>query len=217
MVYGIIFGVLAAGLIFGAMVLLKKKLVSATATQSEKLKEEIAVTTGKLKELAAFAPAYASKLQLTAIEDGIGGEITALSDEKNRLKQVEEKLESAQKLVEEKEGTQQETKASKDEDEQKLRELLAAYNDISSESIALERKLASSLKNLETMMGEVQMTDQQKTFLNELVTALTDASSQLRELLTEYQSINERLNNLEAQHNDLEEEYTKLVEQQLGE
>ena len=47
--------------------------------------------------------------------------------------------------------------------------------------------------------------------------ALSDGGALLRDLITEYQSVNERLDMLRIQHEDLEEEYTKLVEQQLGE
>jgi hypothetical protein len=38
----------------------------------------------------------------------------------------------------------------------------------------------------------------------------------LRDLIIDYQGLNERLDNLKGQHADLENEYTKLVEQQLG-
>ena len=65
-------------------------------------------------------------------------------------------------------------------------------------------------------MNEVQLTDAQKAVLQELSNTLTNSGSVLRDLLTEYESINERLNMLKLQLNDLEDEYTKLVEKQLG-
>lgn len=213
----LIIAILTSGLIVGATFVLKKRLITSSGSASASIQEEITAITRKLEELAQYAPAYTSRKQLENIEQQLTDESTQLEKEKIRLKEVETKLESAQKLVETKEGQQQETKSSREEDEQKLRELMAAYTDISSESIGLERKLAASLKNLETIVSEVKMTDDQKAVLNDLLNSLTEGSSRLRELLTEYQVVNERLEMLQQQHGDLEEEYTKLVEQQLGE
>ncbi len=217
MVSALIIAILTSGLIVGATFVLKKRLITSSGSASASIQEEITAITRKLEELAQYAPAYTSRKQLENIEQQLTDESTQLEKEKIRLKEVETKLESAQKLVETKEGQQQETKSSREEDEQKLRELMAAYTDISSESIGLERKLAASLKNLETIVSEVKMTDDQKAVLNDLLNSLTEGSSRLRELLTEYQVVNERLEMLQQQHGDLEEEYTKLVEQQLGE
>ena len=217
LVFAIVIGILTSGLSVAGAVFLKKQLASSAGTETEAIQLEINEVTKKLEELAGFAKGYASKKQLDNVEAQLQTERNNLSREKEKLKEVEAKLEGAQKSVETKEGQQQETKSAKEEDEQKLRELMAAYADISSESMALEKKLAASLKNLEVIITEVKMTDNQKAVLNDMLTALTDGSSRLRELLTEYQIVNERLNMLTGQHSELEEEYTKLVEQQLGE
>ena len=217
MVAAIIIALVCSGLSVGASIFLKKKIASSTGTESVTIQGEIDEVALKINELLQYAKGYISKKQLESVEQQLVDENTALDRKKARLKEVEAKLETAQKNVETKEGQQQETKSAKEEDETKLRELMAAYGDISSESIALERKLATSLKNLETIIAETKMTDIQKAVLNELLNTLTNGSSRLRELLTEYQVVNERLNMLSHQHNDLEEEYTKLVEQQLGE
>ena len=73
------------------------------------------------------------------------------------------------------------------------------------------------MKNLESILGEVTLTDDQKAELDKLNDALSSAGENMRTLITEYESVNERLKMLREQHEDLEEEYTKLVEQQLGE
>ena len=217
MILGIIIALLTAGLSFGAAYALKNQLLSSAGAEVAVLQGEINQLTGELSELATRAPTYVSKRQLQTIESQLAGEKETLQKEKERLKDIEVKLENAQKLVEDKESHQHETKAVKESDEQKLRELLASYAQNSEEAMILEKKLATSLKNLETIISEVQTTQDQKAILNDLLNALTEGGARLRELITEYQMVKERLEMLQHQHHDLEEEYTKLVEQQLGE
>jgi predicted nucleic acid-binding Zn-ribbon protein len=66
------------------------------------------------------------------------------------------------------------------------------------------------------MIVEMPMTADQKAVFQALSDTLSSASSRLRDLIIDYQGLNERLDNLKGQHADLENEYTKLVEQQLG-
>ncbi|RIL09567.1 MAG: hypothetical protein DCC75_06225 [Proteobacteria bacterium] len=73
------------------------------------------------------------------------------------------------------------------------------------------------MKSLDTLTADLQLTPDQKGAFDDLSNGLTAASARLRDLLTEYNTLNERLVNLQQQHLDLEEEYTRLVEQQLGE
>jgi predicted nuclease with TOPRIM domain len=61
------------------------------------------------------------------------------------------------------------------------------------------------------------MTQSQREMFLGLQSTVEEAGARLRDLLMEYQTVNERLNMLRQQHSDLEEEYTRLVEQQLGE
>ena len=78
-------------------------------------------------------------------------------------------------------------------------------------------KLDQIQKSLDNIMAELELTEDQRGLLDELSKALTSAGSNLRDLLMEYEAVKTRLENLRQQHLDLEEEYTKLVEQQLGE
>jgi len=217
MIAAIVISLISSAVMILATFALSKKLAGNSGGGTEAIESEINQALAKIEQLLKFAPGYVSKGQLSAVETQLTEENANLGKEKENLKVVEAKLETAQKLVEEKEGQQQETKSSREDDENKLRELMATYTDISGESMALERKLAASLKNLETIMSEVPMTDDQKAVLSELLNALTEGSSRLRELITEYQVVNDRVTMLNQQHGDLEEEYTKLVEQQLGE
>jgi hypothetical protein len=66
------------------------------------------------------------------------------------------------------------------------------------------------------MTSEVALTADQRAIFEALSTALTTASSQLRDVIIAYQNAHERLVALQGQYTDLENEYIKLVELQLG-
>ncbi|MCB0336767.1 MAG: hypothetical protein KDD62_10695, partial [Bdellovibrionales bacterium] len=144
----------------------------------------------------------------------------ALSDlerEKLSLKDIENKLDNSQKSVEQREIEQQDLKTSQETSEDKLQELMGSFASISEEATKLEAQLADALKALDNIQSTVEITPDQKATIDELTAALEEAGSLLRDLLMEYQALNERLEMLQTQHDDLEDEYTRLVEQQLGE
>jgi primosomal protein N'' len=122
----------------------------------------------------------------------------------------------AQAEVLQREASHQDIKTAKRDDEVALQEVVSNYNDISTESVSLERRLAESLKSIDKMSAEVALTADQKAVFEALSTALTTASSQLRDVIVAYQNMHERLAALQGQYADLENEYIKLVELQLG-
>lgn len=205
-----------AGAAYGIMIALKKNAVASTSGGKDQLIADIEKETGLAKALVQFKDSYGSKLQFTKIEELFRKAAADLEKEKATLREIETKLDVAQKQVGEKETAQQDVKSAKAEDESKLSELLTRHQDLSNEAISLEQKLAQSLKNLDAIMDEVELTQDQKAILQELSNALTAAGSRLRDLISEYGGVNERLDALRQQHLDLEDEYTKLVEQQLG-
>jgi len=104
----------------------------------------------------------------------------------------------------------------KEEDEAAINTTLARYSEFSTESLSLEQKLAESLRTLDVMTSEIQMTTDQQAVFAELSNALTQASAQLRDVIIDYQNANDRLRNLSSRFTDLENEYSKLVDQQLA-
>ena len=80
----------------------------------------------------------------------------------------------------------------------------------------MSRKLALSLKNLEELLAGTDLTPQERDIVSEFNESLVSAGARLRDLMTEYQVVKERLEGLQGQFKDLEDEYTRLVEQQLG-
>lgn len=213
----IIAAILSGGCLAGVFLFFRKSMGGAVGSERQDTITAIENTTSQLNEIIQFSDSYASKGQLESVVNQLEEVKVAVETQKSTLKEIERKLDTAQKQVEEKETHQQDLKTVKEEDEKKLQELLEQYEATSSESISLEQKLALSLKNLDTMMGEIGGNPEHKAILEELSNALTNSGSRLRDLITEYEVVHERLESLQVQFKDLEEEYTRLVEQQLGE
>lgn len=203
--------------VFGVgFVVIRKRRGGSSSIARANLLTEITSLTTELESMRKYEHSYAGPGQLQELTSRIEAIKVELTKESDTLKAIEVKLRDAQKIVEGKEGQQQEMKSVKVKDEMTLQGLMTRYNDISDESRTLEQRLAQSLKNLDTIFSEFTLTQEQRKHLSDLSETLTAAGDRLRELLTEYETVKERLDMLSAQHADLEAEYTKLVEQQLG-
>ena len=213
----IIAAVISVAILVGGFFGIKMVLAGPLGKERDSQLKQIGEIDTKLDEIAQYATSYAPATLLVQINEKIGGLAQQLEQEKGELKSIETKLEGAQKAVEEKESHQQATKSASDEELAKLEELLASFADLSSESTGLEQRLAASLKNLDSLMAEATLTQPQKDALRSLSNALTEAGSRLRDLIMQHTQVNERLVMLKQQHSELEDEYTKLVEKQLGE
>lgn len=209
--------ILSAGLLGGGFIVLKRKVGGVDSSAQDALLKEISEQDKKINSLTGKSEFVFSLAAFEDLKAKVAAVVDQAAQERDKLKEIETKLETAQKGVEAKEQEQQETKAAKEEDLLKVQELLANYDAIESAAVELEHKLADSLKSLDNIMTEVAMTAPQKEVLQSLSNAVTDAGSRLRDLLGEAHTVNERLNGLTMQHQELEAEYTRLVEQQLGE
>jgi chromosome segregation ATPase len=203
-------------ILVGTMIVFTRKLRRGSSEEREEILAGInsldAQLEGKLLEIEHLVGKKQVQWAIKQLE-----ELTAAyAAEKRTLEEVESKLEAAQRDVETKEAQQQEMKSAKSENEEALASLLANYTDISKESILLEQNLASSLKHLDSLLEELELTAKQREYLQSLSEALASAGSRLRDLITEFDKTKQRLDVITQQHQDLEEEYTKLVEQQLG-
>lgn len=201
----------------GTFILLKKKMSAGSGANRQKLTDDYQKTDKDLIKLSQFIDSYASKTQFTTLVNLIDDLKSQLEQEKTALTETESKLETSQKTVEEQETIQQDLKSAKEEDEKKLEELLANCSKVSEEAVDLEQNLAEALKSLDNMLEQLDLTADQKAVMEEFSKALASAGGILRDLITEHNSLIERLNSLQEQHEDLEDEYTRLVEQQLGE
>ena len=204
--YALIASAISAATVFAGIFILKKIASAASGDQEKHLTDEIESLNQRIGELLGSSKDRYSKKQLSSVMEMLGDASSNLDSQKRALKEIEEK-----------ETYHQSLKASKVEDEERITDILARFEDISAESIALEQRLAQSLKYLDAMMNEVDLSQDGRAIVEELQNTLTSGSGQLRELFLEYDSIKNRIDTLNHQLEDLEEEYTRLVEQQLGE
>ena len=218
MILSLLIGLVIGGaLIFGAVFAVRAQILAQSGGAIQEAAAAVKVVAENAKAETVYAKSYASTNLLEQLTTQVVTVKSELEAETGKLKAIENRLDTAQKDVEQRETAHQELKTAKEEDEAKATALLAEYSGLSTGAVSLEQKLASSMKNLDQIMGEIELTQDQKKVLTELSDSLLNAGSRLRDLLTEYKQVNDRLEMLKQQHVDLEEEYTRLVEQQLGE
>jgi chromosome segregation ATPase len=180
------------------------------------LREQSRQLEEKLIEVLSEKDRFASKAQIATLRRQTESFLTTIAEQRGLLETIIQRLDKARIDVEERELAQQEARAMREEDEVVIEQVTSNYTHFSTESVTLEHTLAESLKTLDVMTSELQMTPDQQAVFSELSNALTSASAQLRDVIVDYQNAHERLENLRSQHKDLEAEYSKLVEQQLG-
>lgn len=216
LIFAVVMALLGSGAIYGTLLVLKKRSATSIGAERQQYIDQIEIVTKEIEELLQHADGYAARGQYEALSSRVDQVKADLQRENGKLAEFEEKLDRAQSQVEEKEGHQQELKTAKEEDEAKLEKLLSTYTEISDEAISLEQRLAQSMKNLDSILEELDLSDDQRQLFDEVSEALSQAGANLRNLLMEYEQVKQRLDLLREQHRDLEDEYTKLVEQQLG-
>jgi len=207
---------LAAGIPTLAYIVGKNTASGASNEEMAHLRERSRELESNLIELLSEKDRFASKAQIATLIRQTESFMATISEQRGLLTTISQRLEKARVNVEERELAQQEARAMREEDEAVIEQVSNNYTQFSTESVTLEHTLAESLKTLDVMTSELQMTADQQAVFAELSNALTSASSQLRDVIVDYQNAHERLENLRSQHKDLESEYSKLVEQQLG-
>ena len=215
--YALIVAGVSAGIIFLSVPIIKRLSTGGSSGAKEHMLEEIEALNVQIEKALAATANFLSAGQAKAIGDQLKEVQTQLDAQKKLLADVEKKLGDAQKAIEEKEAYHQNMKTARADDQEKLTNILARFEDIAAESISLEQKIAQSMKSLDQMMVELSLTKDQIVIFQDLQAALTDSSAQLRELYIEYDNLKKRIDTITTQLDDLEGEYTKLVEQQLGE
>ena len=199
----------------GGLLLAKRLSGGESDEELAQLREESRVLETKIIDLLSGEQDLVSKDQLAALQRKSAEYKAAVESQRRDRLELEQKLTSAHADVIAREAAHQEIKASKQDDEVALQSVMANYNDISTESVSLERRLAESLKTIDKMSTEIAMTEDQRAVFEALSSSLTNASAQLRDVIVAHQSVYERLETLRSQYTDLESEYIKLVELQL--
>jgi chromosome segregation ATPase len=169
-----------------------------------------------LKKEIENSKSLVSAKQIAAVQAQMAALEASIAQERAQLAKVEATLGKSQQDVEQRENAHQNQKIAKLDEEEKLNQLLEKHESLAAESMQLEHSLAESMKNLDKLLEESEMTQSQRDLIKELQVGLEATGSRLRELISEYEAVKSRVEMLRQQHLDLEEEYTRLVELQLG-
>ncbi len=208
--------VLALGCVAAAVLFNRKLSRGASDEAIANLRAESEELEGHMIGLLSELNQFASKGQIQTLIGQTQKFMQALQEQREKLQETEARLARAQQEVINRELSQQEIKTARQEDEKRLVEVMTNYQDFSSQSVTLEHKLAQTLRTLDSMIAEHPMDSDQRALFQELSNALTAASAQLRDVIVDYQAVHERLGALRSQYADLEKEYIKLVDLQLG-
>jgi alpha-ketoglutarate-dependent taurine dioxygenase len=192
-IFSVILAVAAAA---GALMLSKKISKGASDEAIAELRSEAEALEGQMITLLSDINQQASKGQIQTLVVQTERFISALKEQQQKLHDAEARLTKAQQDVISRELSQQEIKTVRQEDERQLVEVMSNYQDFSSQSVALEHKLAQTLRSLDAMIAENPLNADQRALFQELTNALTNASAQLRDVIVDYQAVYERLDAL---------------------
>ena len=208
--------ILSAGIFAAAWFVLSKKHDVHKSSNQDVVFKEIQVLEDKLRASAIDPEQYISKTAYKGLQlnkEGVQSELQRLLGEADRL---EDRLRSQQLIVEQLELSQQQVKSARAEDENALRAIMEEFSAIESEAGELESQLAQSQAEIEHLLREVELTKAQRSAIEDLQAYLKTASEMLRQLLDEYHDAQDRLTQVTRQQNDLETEYSRLVEKLLS-
>jgi chromosome segregation ATPase len=208
--------ILSAGIFAAAWFVLSKKHDVHKSSNQDVVFKEIQVLEDKLRASAIDPEQYISKTAYKGLQlnkEGVQSELQRLLGEADRL---EDRLRSQQLIVEQLELSQQQVKSARAEDENALRAIMEEFSAIESEAGELESQLAQSQAEIEHLLREVELTKAQRSAIEDLQASLKTASEMLRQLLDEYHDAQDRLTQVTRQQNDLETEYSRLVEKLLS-
>ncbi|MGI6681496.1 MAG: hypothetical protein ACOX3T_08490 [Bdellovibrionota bacterium] len=204
-------------LVFLTQVLFKKIFSGSIEKENSELIEKSKESVKELKEALEKKGEQVSKLQLHTVSIQCDETEAQIKDEKAKLETVDKELGVVKKRMDEKEILQQELKTSKEEDEKELQASIDNYEKNSKDSRELEKVLAEQMKVLDEYSKDQNIENIHRDFFNALNETLEESGGNLRNVITEYEQMMERIIALKQQLSDLEVEYTNLVEGKLRE
>lgn len=216
MITGLIVSLICAVAYAAAYFLLGKGSGGKTKDKFEVHSKALQSAESSLKNDAEKSKNLVPSKQIATVQSQLESIEASIAQERAQLAKVEATLSKSQQDVEARENTHQNQKIAKLDEEEKLNQLLEKHESLSAESMELERSLAEAMKNLDKLLEESDMTQSQRDLIKELQESMEAAGARLRELISEYEAVKSRVEALRQQHLDLEEEYTRLVELQLG-
>lgn len=174
---------------------------------------------GKINESIANALDYSTRL--VPLESALERkreekEIRAeLEKELNTLKQLEIKLTSLQTEVEIAEASHHEIKRGKEASGELSKAIKDSKDKLEKENIKTMANLDLSLDQLSSLSKGLTLNKDQDTGMKIIFNGISNSKKQIQTLVQAYKQSSGRFINLQAQHQDLEKEFTKLVEKEL--
>jgi len=219
-ILAIVFPIITAGVLSGVLVLMARKVKTGSEEEVPrglaKIQEEVQQVEEKLTSLVIDPNEHVSRAQFEYASESLGRLQSAISAARSELKTVEADLDTTQTEVEEREIKIQSLKGSKEEEAKLLLQIGQEFQLLNQEAENLQTNLSDSLENIKKLEGELTLTQEQSDQLAEFQKLVTNTVSRLKELAVEGQEVERRLKVLSQQYRSLEEEYTKLVEQQFA-
>jgi chromosome segregation ATPase len=211
-------GILISVVIFVITIFtLRPKLLNQDSSRFRELEEVIKKDDLEFEPLLQYnVDDFVSERELAKAERELREVQSEIDRERETLKRIETTLAGAQAEVEQKETEYQNLKVSKKADEERIAAMHVNFEHIELESTELERTLAESLSDLNDIISNLEEHNQLREVLENLSHTASDQSKLARELHLEYRAVSERVAAVAQQQKDLEDEYTRLVEKQLG-
>lgn len=129
---------------------------------------------------------------------------------------LETELASTKGFIANKEKLHNEIKKGRADNIKMADELIANKEALLNEMSVLQDQLADSKAQLDSLNEEVELTEAQKSALDEIKASLKATVTQLNELSVVYGQISKSFVTLEGQYQELEKEYRRLIEVELS-
>jgi chromosome segregation ATPase len=218
-ILAVIAPIVTAGVLFAALGNLTRKFKKGEGDAPRnilELQEEIQCLDDALSATIIKPADYVSRAQFEYASESLAKLESAVEASRSELKAIEADLEVLQSEVEGREIKIQSLKGSKEEEAKLLQQIGQEFQLLNSEAEDLRSNLTNSLEDIKKLESELTLTQAQIEQLVEFQNIVTNTVSRLKELSVEGQEVERRLKVLSQQYRSLEEEYTKLVEQQFA-
>jgi len=213
----IVLGILFSGIVFGLIKFFqKKKEGTGSGGNMTAIEEEINSISEAVEQGLAYCGEMIPYNKLKSREGDLEHLNRQLGEERAKLEKLDKQVEGLQGTIEVEEASHNELKKGKEEAGELAEQLRMNKEKLESEFSRLEADLTRSLTEVSALSTEIEMTSDQKIACDKVQSGLENARLQLSTLADIYTQASTRFTNLENQYQELEGEFTKLVEKELG-
>ncbi len=212
----IITGLVVTGLLFLALQFFSSSITKSVGKDREQISEEIRLLDVAIKTAVAELTEMLPLDDLKAVEAQILEKQKELEIENTKLKKLEGDLGVSQGKVDAQEGKHNDLKKGKEDAQQAAVEMKSLYESVLAETKQLESQLNIAKTELEAIEAQPGLTADQKSAIRGIDASLKKLQQQLKDMNEVYEQASQRFFNLHTQHSELEKEYRKLVDKELG-